>query len=65
MKRGNSGKSTYDLANDVIRRAGYDDPEALSESERFDIVMRHILTVGKPKINELSDQPRNSKESDH
>lgn len=40
--------TTYELANEVIRRAGIEDPEKLSDAERMDIVMRHVFAVGSP-----------------
>lgn len=43
-------RSTYDLANDIVRRAGHKNPEVVPDGTRFDLVLRHIL--GNPVIAE-------------
>ena len=43
-------KTGYQLANELLIKLGVEKPEELSEAERFDRVMRHIVTVPKSHI---------------
>jgi hypothetical protein len=39
---------TREEVNDLFRRKGYNDPDALSEYERFTIGLDHLLSVKMP-----------------
>ena len=43
-------RTGYELANEIVRRAGHEDPEAVEPMERFKLVMTHVLKQGPVKL---------------
>lgn len=41
--------SCYDLANDILRKAGHEKPEEVEPMVRFEEVMKHLLKAEGPK----------------